>query len=141
MKKKYLIRGLMGIGIGNIISGLIGLIIGLAGVGLNTVVLTMLDYAKYVLASSVIGFVFSASSVFFEDERISFLKATIIHFFSMIISYYGMGLLAGWLGYEIEGILISLAIFVVTYIIIWTIIYLSIKSKVSKMNKKINEQK
>ena len=58
--KKILSRGALGTGIGNIISMLVALVIGIAG---KNPQMTIYDYAKYTCAATVIGFAFAAASL------------------------------------------------------------------------------
>lgn len=89
--KKILSRGALGTGIGNIISMLVALVIGIAG---KNPQMTIYDYAKYTCAATVIGFAFAAASLLFESERISLLKATGLHFLCLAAVFYPCALLA-----------------------------------------------
>lgn len=84
MKKQFILSGLVGIGMGNIISMLIALIISLST---NSDTMTVMDYVKYTIASSVIGFIFAGASSLFDNDKISMLKATIIHFLCLIVTF------------------------------------------------------
>ena len=99
-----------------------------------------MEYLKYVVASSVIGFSFASSSLLFEQEKIPLLYATIIHFLILAAAYFSMAFLAGWIDYDYRYILSEIAIFIGTYICIWLGIYFSIKKQIKNMNKEIKDK-
>ena len=129
--KKMLRRGAMGVGIGNLISMTIALIMGSA---MKSPQMTIYDYARYTCASSAIGFAFAAACLLFECEKISLLKATAIHFVCLIAVFYPCALLAGWYSFQWKELLVSVAIFAGCYVCIWLGLYIGIKRQAKKLN-------
>lgn len=136
MKKELIKRGLIGIGFGNIISCIILFLICTIQ---KTTSLEVSMVLRSTIAASVIGFVFAGASLLLENEKISLLKATIFHFLCLFITYYLMAFFGTWLVFEVKEILISVTIFIGTYICIWLGVYFTLKRKVKKMNEKLNK--
>lgn len=136
MIKEFCKRGFGGIGIGNIIGCIISLIIYSTSNRLDS--FTVINYVKYTIACSVIGFSFAGASLFFEWERLSLLKATILHFIFLPVVFFLMAAFAEWISFVWYDWIISILSFILIYVIIWLALYFHIKSKINKINKKIN---
>ena len=136
--KKILSRGALGTGIGNIISMLVALVIGIAG---KNPQMTIYDYAKYTCAATVIGFAFAAASLLFESERISLLKATGLHFLCLAAVFYPCALLAGWYAFKLGELAVSFAVFAGVYVCMWLGIYFGMKTRVKRLNAELKSRK
>lgn len=149
MKKKILVRSLLGAPIGVTVSMIITIIFSLAmGHGEYfpaphdltdwcgsemTAVLVQLP------CSLVMGAIGGGSSVIWEVEKWSLLKQTLIHFAVIAIPFFGISYVMNWMPHYIYGALGYLASFIAAYIIMWVSIYLSIKFKIKKMNEHLRE--
>lgn len=89
-----------------------------------------------VLLSAVYGFIIAGVTVVWEQETWSLLKQTTIHFCVLFISTFGIGWLCHWFPHTTKSILIGLGIFLVTYLICWSLGFLAWKKKVQGLNKK-----
>lgn len=137
MIKEFIKRGFYGIGIGNIIGCIISIIIYFTSDELNS--FTVIDYVKYTIASSVIGFSFAGASLFFEWERLSLLKATILHFIFLPVIFFLMATFAGWISFVWYEWIISILSFMGIYVVIWLCLYFYIKGKINRINKKLSQ--
>lgn len=148
MKKKLLFRGLIGAPIGVTVSLIITIVFSLSmghgeyfpashdlidwfgGNATAAVIVQM-------ICSLLVGAICGASSVIWEIEKWSLLKQTLIHFAVIAVPFFGIGYFMNWLPHHIYGAFGYIGGFVAVYSIMWISIYLSIKSKIDKMNKRL----
>ena len=71
----------------------------------------------------------------FLNGQDSLLKASLTHFTILAIYFIIVGFYLKWLP-NIQTAISSLIFFVITYLIIWALIYFSTKSEIEKLNKK-----
>lgn len=151
MKKKLLLRSLLGAPIGVTISMIITIIFSLSmGHGEyfpapheltdwcgneTTAVIVQL------ICSLFIGAVGGGSSVIWEIENWSLLKQTLVHFAVLAVPFFGVGYVMNWLPHYLVGAIGYVAAFILVYVIMWFSIYFSIKSKVKKMNKQLQDMR
>ena len=131
MIKNLLKRGFIGIGIANIVCCIVYVIVYMCNVDLSS--LNILDYVANQLGYSLIGFVTACASLLFEVRKFSHLKATVLHFLSILASYLVAGFAAGWFREWGVPLLIPIACFLGSYIITYLTVYLSVKHSVSKI--------
>ena len=72
-------------------------------------------------------------------EKWSLLKQTLIHFSVIAVPFFGIGYVMNWLPHHIYGALCYVGGFILVYLIMWLSIYFSIKVKIKKMNKQLQE--
>lgn len=87
--------------------------------------------------SGLCGFGCAASSVFFSSDRLNILQSTALNFLGVSISTLPIAYVCHWINHSLVGVISYFAIFIVIYIIIWLISYLSIRNIIIKANKKI----
>ncbi len=150
MKKKIILRGLiglpLGIAIGFIFSLIISIIIGngvfypvspslikTMGNELNAVILQT-------VLCSLIGIGFSASSVIWELDSWSLFKQSGIYFFIISIIMLPSAYFANWMEHSLIGFLSYIGIFALIFFVVWLSIYISCKHKINKMNAAINNK-
>lgn len=150
MKKKILLRSLVGAPVGVTISLIITIIFSLCtghgeyfpaphelvywcGGNATTAVIVQM------LCSLFIGAVGGGSSVIWEIEKWSLLKQTLIHFAVIAVPFIGISYVMNWLPHYIYGALGYTGAFIAMYVIMWCSIYFSIKSKIKKLNKQLME--
>lgn len=150
MKKKLLIRSLIGAPIGVTISLIITIIFSLClghgeyfpapheliewfGGDETVAVIVQLFF------SLLIGAICSGASVIWEIEKWSLLKQTGLHFLIVAIPFMGIGYIMNWLPHYLYGALGYIAGFILVYIIMWVSIYFSSKSKIKKINRHLQE--
>lgn len=128
---------LIGIGIGNIIEIVISLLLGTLTIGvpeflngqdslLKARIIELILYGSFGIIS------FIGNKIIKEDNL---LKGSLLHFLLVAIYFVIIGFYLRWLP-DIKTALLSLAFFILIYLIIWSIIYFSTKSEIEKLNKK-----
>jgi hypothetical protein len=149
MKKKLVLRALLGfplgISIGFIISILISLIFGngsyipcvpelveKTGSEINAVILQT-------VLSGLLGAVFAASSVIWEMENWSIAKQTGIYFAITAVTMMPIAYYANWMEHSVFGFLGYFGIFVLIFAFVWIAQYLIWKNKIEKVNRSIKE--
>ena len=147
MKKKVILRCLIGAPIGLSISFIITLIISviinkgeyypvvpqltaLCGNELNAVIIQT-------ICSLIMGAAFAGASVIWEVENWSLLKQTILHFLVISVSTLPIAYCMYWIPHTFRGILIYIAIFFFIYFTIWIGRYFTMKKKIQAINDKI----
>lgn len=149
MKKKILVRSLLGAPIGVTVSLVITIIFSLAlGNGEffpaphelmdlcgNETVAVIVQ----LFCSLFIGAVGGGSSVIWEIEEWSLLKQTLVHFAVIAVPFIGVGYILNWLPHYLYGALGYVGGFIAVYVIMWISIYFSTKAKVKKMNEHLRE--
>ena len=132
MIKESIKRGIMGIAGATLVSPLIALLI--ASISKDFSTITVTQYVLFTLGSAMIGFSFAAASVLFQIESISRLKATVLHFLCLVVSYFAAVTLAGWIRFDIH-ILITIASFSFSYAVSYISILIGLKVNENKINK------
>lgn len=150
MKKKILFRSLMGAPIGVMVSLIITIIFSLClghgeyfpashelidwcGGNETTAVIVQM------VCSLFVGAICGGSSVIWEIEKWSLLKQTLINFAVIAVPFFGLGYVMNWMPHHIYGALGYIGGFVVGYFVMWCSIYFTIKAKIKKMNKQLQE--
>ena len=90
----------------------------------------------------VLGMVMAGSAIIYEIEEWELLKATIIHFLVIIVSFYSTAFFLRWFRpADHRAIITSLIMFIVIYVCIWLSQYLSYKSQINEINQKLSIKK
>ena len=92
-----------------------------------------------IFSSSVLAFVSAGISVVYDIERLSLFLATLIHAVVIYLDYMFIYLLNGWsiTISNLKSIMIFSIIFFAVHIVVWTLVYFSIRRSVTYMNQKI----
>lgn len=150
MKKKLVLRILLGAPIGVTISYLITVFISLLvadgtyypvvpslaeslGSELNAVLVQT-------LCSILYGAVWGGLSIIWQLERWSLLRMTATHFALASMTTFPVAYLMQWMPHSLPGILIYFAIFFSIYLGIWLSQYCAIKKRIKELNQKVREQ-
>lgn len=150
MKKKIMIRSLVGASIGLNISFLITVLISLClGDGGYHPVVPQLaiqcgSEIKAVLLQTLLSLLYGAAwggvTVVWEIEEWSLLKQTIIHLLFTSLGTFPIAYVCYWMPREIKGIVGYFGIFFGIYFFIWISQYMGMKRRVREMNEKMNER-
>ncbi len=127
---------------------LIGFLLGI-GVGVMIYATGGFDYLSeadkqaklplFMFVSGLLGVVGMGGSVVYDIESWSITKATATHFVATIAAFFAMGFIEGWYqSISIPSLLITVAMFVVAYVIIWVIQYLKCKKAIQGLNEELN---
>ncbi|HQB31758.1 MAG TPA: DUF3021 domain-containing protein [Erysipelotrichaceae bacterium] len=151
MKKKIFLRGLLGIPLGiaqgYIITILISLIHadGYYSSCVPDLVVTMGSEIKAVIfqtaLSGLLGAVFAASSVIWEMEDWSMVKQTGLYFIITALAMMPVAYFAKWMEPTFRGFVSYFGIFLVVFIVIWSIQYFFWKSRIDKMNEELKTKR
>ena len=99
----------------------------------------------YLLWSGLFGAVNMGTSAVYGVEAWSILRCTFTHFCICVGStaiFFGVMIAAGWMPMPPAGVCaVTAAAFLVVYVIIWLMQYLSYRRKVKNMNAKLREWK
>lgn len=149
MKKKIILRMLMGlpvgIAIGHVITVLISLINGngsyfacapefveLIGSEVNAV-------AIQTLLCGVMGMAFSGASLVWESEKLSIAAQTGICFGIYAAVMLPIAYFANWMEHSVAGVLSYIAIFVGIFVITWIAQYFAWRSRIKEINASLNK--
>ncbi|MBR3040177.1 MAG: DUF3021 domain-containing protein [Lachnospiraceae bacterium] len=99
----------------------------------NLVSLSVPEVVMGILSTTVLAFVAAGVSIVHQIESLPRGFAALIQGSVLLIDYGVVYLMNGW--FPLNRIGIFAAIFVVGFLAIWGIIYLSVRAKVNKMNK------
>ncbi len=147
MKKKIVLRGILGFPIGIAIGYLITIFISLGwadgsympcvpelilamGNEINAVVLQA-------LLCGLLGAGFAASSVIWEIENWSIIKQTGIYFMIISVIMLPIAYFAYWMEHSVAGVLRYFGIFVAIFAFIWVMQFVIGKQNVKKMNENL----
>lgn len=150
MKKKPILRGLlgfpMGVSIGFVISVVISVWIGdgsfypvqpelvkTMGNELNAVILQT-------VLCGVMGSGFAMASSIWEIDSWSLAKQTGIYFAVVSVVMFPIAYVANWMNHSTVGILAYVGVFVLIFSVVWLIQYFIWKRKIRKMNGCIKKQ-
>ena len=151
MKKKFIMRSLLGFPIGIAIGYLITILrslgwangyyspcapelISVIGNEINAVILQT-------VLCGILGTGFAASSIIWEMDNWSIVKQTGIYFSIISVIMLPIAYLAYWMEHSVVGFFIYFGIFVLVFAIIWITQFLICKHNVRKMNEKLFQTK
>lgn len=150
MKKKVLLRCILGAPIGLAISTMITIFCSLMandGTYYPVVPELISDFGTEINAvliqaifALIYGAVFGGVSVIWETDW-SILKMTVTHLIICSVGTFPIAYLMRWIDHSMAGVLKYFGIFIVIYVIIWGSQYTGMKRKVQAMNEKINENR
>jgi NhaP-type Na+/H+ or K+/H+ antiporter len=129
--KTFLYRSIIGILIGSFISIIVTSCIIYFG---HLHVINGENFLKNSFGSIFCGWFFTVSKFYFELESLSLPQRTALHFVTVIVLYFSLFLGIGWIPFDLKSILISAAIFIVIYIVMWVCNYLYFKNLAKQMN-------
>jgi len=151
MKKKALLRGLLGfplgIAIGYVITIVLSLIIGDGSYSPSVpslVVEVGSEIGAVVLQTVLCGLLgasFSAASAIWEAERWSIARQTGIYFLVISITMLPIAYFAHWMERTVAGFLFYFGIFTAVFAVVWVVQYFIWKVKLNRINQKIGERK
>lgn len=128
--REFCKRGLMFSGFGALIVAAVGTIEGVNGSSVFT----------SVASGWLLAFVVAGCSVFYQIDAWGLGKATLLHVAALYAAYLGCYLLNGWLAAAWQTVGIFTAIFVVGYLVIWTVVYLCVRNTAKKLNTKLRQK-
>ena len=141
MKKQiieFLKRGLSVAAGGPIVLAIVYGILGAVGVVEH---LTPGEVCTSILTITLMAFIAGGITVVYTIERLPLISAILIHAGVLYLDHLMVYLLNSWIPRDLTGIGIFTAIFAAGYAVVWLCIYLSIKAKTDRINKKLRGEK
>lgn len=149
MKKKVILRSLLGAPAGVAINYMITILISLAiadgsfypvvpelaadcGSEMNAVLLQTVFSLLY-------GAVWGGASVIWEMEKWSLLRMTATHLVLCSVVTFPVAFLMRWMPHNIPGIALYFVIFLSIYLFIWITLYRTMKKQIAQINRKVQE--
>ena len=91
-----------------------------------------------IISVYILAFVHAGASIFNQIEEWGLNKSIAYHFGTLYIAYSLCYLINSWIPFDLKIFGIFTAIFVGVYFVIWTIVYLCVRSASKKINTKLN---
>lgn len=132
--KDFVIRGLMAMGGGPLVYGIVMFILYLCNVDTTVDGVTIF---KSIISLSIMAFIIAGSSIVWQIDKLGLGFASLIHGSLLYVCYLIVYLLNNWIEKEIISFIVFTAIYIVTYTLIWLIVYLTEKHKAKKLNKSL----
>ena len=132
----FIRRGLAACGFGPVVLAVLYLILQRQGV---VQTLTVNEVCLGIFSLTALAFVAGGMNVVYQFERLPLMVAILIHGGVLYICYLAAYLVNGWLEQGTAPILIFTAIFVVGYLVIWTVIYSIIKRNTDRINQILSQ--
>lgn len=139
--KKYIDSFLIGVGIGSLIEAIISIFLHINIVGVSSFVESVPSgYAKIIqcILYGGFGIVGLLTSKIYK-LKIHLALKTILQFMFLIIYFVIVGTYLRWT--STRNLLFSLIIFVVIYLVIWTLIYIERKKEVDMINMNLKKNR
>ena len=133
--KEFIKRGLMFSGLGPVTAALIIFIISQLE---EIPALSGMQALIMVVSTYILAFVQAGATVFNQIEHWSLPKSLACHFASLYAVYVLCYLVNTWIPFNANVILIFTVIFAVSFFIIWTIVFLSVRHLSKKLNKNLH---
>ena len=129
--KEFLLRGLIACAGGPIVLAIIYGILGATG---SVTSLTPHEVCMGMLTVTLLAFIIAGMTAIYQMEQLPLASAILIHGAVLYATYILIYLLNGWLVRQLIPILVFTGVFVVSYAVIWLIIYAVEKRKTQKIN-------
>ena len=130
-------RGLMACGFGPIVLSVLYLILQSCGI---VDLLIVNQVCLGIISLSVLAFIAGAMNAVYQLERLPLMLAILIHGVVLYISYLITYLINDWLAWGITPVLIFSLIFVVGYLAIWVIIYVSTRRNAKMLSAALKDR-
>lgn len=134
--KEFMHRGLLCMGFGPLVLAMVLGILNLCNV---VDIVTVAEMVLGILTITIMVFVASGVTVVYQIEKLPLLYATIIHGATLYIDYAVIYLVNGWLKNGVIPFVVFTVIFVLGFILTWSIVYLFIRKDIEKMNRKLKK--
>lgn len=129
--KRFIIRSFNGIFFGSFIAVLITNLNILFG---NLEVIDGPLFLKNSFGSILCFWIFTGSTLYFENRNWKLSQQTILHFLTVTTLYLILVCTIGWFPFHMKNILLTFFISIVVYTIFWVAFYLYFKNQVRKLN-------
>jgi hypothetical protein len=128
--REFFRRGLVACGFGPLILAAVYVILQQAG--LQT--LTVREVCIGIISLWLLAFLAGGMNVVYQIERLPLMGAILIHGMALYLGYLVTYLVNDWLAWGITPFLVFTAIFVLSYLAVWAVIYTVTKQNTDKVN-------
>ncbi len=132
--RQFIKQGLLSAVGGPIVLAIIYAILGAAG---TIDQLSPGEVSLGIVTLALLAFLTGGINVVYKIERLPLFSAIVIHGAVLYLIYLTVYLVNGWLKTGLTPFLVFTGIFLLGYLIIWTVIYLSLRSQAKKLNQKL----
>ena len=132
--KEFFHRGLMFAGFGPIVLGIVFVILQYTVDGFS---LSGMQVLAGVVSTYLLAFIQAGVTVFNQIEHWSTVKSMLCHFGSLYAAYSVCYVANSWIPFEPMVLLIFTLIFVVSFFVIWGVVYFSVRAASKKFNKSL----
>ncbi len=150
MKKKALLRGLLGVPLGMAMGYLITIVISL-GWGQGRYVARMPELialagseagavALQAVLCGVLGAAFAVCSLIWEMERWSLLKQSAVYFAVTALVMLPIAWVCGWMDHSAGGVALYMGIFAGIFAVAWVTQYMLWRGKIRRLNRRVHEE-
>ena len=133
--KEFLFRGLICAAGGPLV---LAIIYGILGAADAVESLSPREVCLGIVTITMLAFIAAGMTAIYQMEQLPLPTMILLHGGALYIAYILTYLINGWLLRSLVPILIFTGIFVVSYAVIWLIIYFVEKTKAEKLNKLLN---
>ena len=135
--KEFLRRGIAACGFGPMVLAVLYLILQYNGV---VDFLTVREVCTGIFSLSALAFIAGGMNAVYQIERLPLMIAVFIHGGVLYLSYLAAYLVNGWLEWGTTPILVFTGIFAVGYLLIWAVIYATMKRNTNEVNKLLKKK-
>lgn len=132
--KEFLHRGLLCMGFGPLVLAIVFAILSLCGV---VQTLAVSEMVLGIFTITIMAFVAAGVSVVYKIEELPLLYAILIHGVTLYVDYLAIYLVNGWLKDGVTPLIVFTVVFVLGFLLTWSIVYLFIRKDIKKINRKI----
>ena len=132
--KEFLLRGLTCAAGGPLVLAIIYAILAAEGV---TDPLSPAEVSTAIISVTIMAFIAAGITMVYQIEQLPLPCAVLIHGGVLYVDYLLMYILNRWIPRNWQAIGIFTAIFAAGYALIWAVIYLTIRNKTERINKKL----
>ena len=130
-------RGLVACGLGPVVLAVVYLILHRCGVVDS---LSVGEMCTGIFSLAALAFVAGGLNALYRIERMPLMAAVTVHGGALYLGYLATYLLNGWLSLSKTPVLVFSAIFVVGYLAVWAVIYVSVHIRTQKLNQALNQK-
>ena len=130
-------RGLTACGFGPMVLAVLYLIMQRHGV---VETLTVHQVSIGIFSISVLAFAAGGMNAVYQVERLPLMAAILLHGCVLYLCYLVTYLVNGWLEWGVTPIMVFSGIFVVGYLVIWSIICCILRSRTKRINRVLKEK-
>lgn len=137
MKKfagEFLKRGLMAAAGGPVV---LAIVYGCLGAFEGVTSLSPSEVCMGILSVTVMAFIAAGITAIYQTEKLPLAMAILLHSGVLYLDYLVMYLLNSWIPRDLPSIGFFTAVFVSCFAAVWLLIYLSIKFKTERINRKL----